>query len=163
MIGHESTFGHRGNTLVSNSLPVEEPNATEEVPKMKLAIGYATVISIAAVGLMPSGMAQEGIKRIPLGTMDFPAGYQTVKGYALFAAGTCSGRHTHPGIETSYILEGEIILKIDGLPEKHYKAGDPVEIPAGIVHDGCATTDGAAKILTVHVVEKGKPLGSPAP
>ena len=129
---------------------------------MKLAIWYITVIFVT-VGLLSSGMAQQGIKRTPLGTMDFPAGYQTVKGYALIAPGMCSGRHTHPGIETSYILEGEIILEIDGQPEKHYKAGDPVEIPAGVVHDGCATADRAAKILTVHVVEKGKPLGSPAP
>jgi quercetin dioxygenase-like cupin family protein len=94
--------------------------------------------------------------------MDFPPGYQTVKGYAEIAKGSCSGRHTHPGIETSYILEGEGVLKIDGQPDQHVKAGDPIQIPAGVVHDGCATTS-VMKVLTVHVVEKGKPLGSPAP
>jgi quercetin dioxygenase-like cupin family protein len=76
---------------------------------------------------------------------------------------TCSGRHTHPGIETTYVLEGELILKIDGQPDQHLKAGDPLQIPVGVVHDACATGSVGLKTLTVHVIEKGKPLGSPAP
>ena len=94
--------------------------------------------------------------------MDFPPGYQTVKGIAEIPKDACSGRHTHPGIETTYILEGELTLKIDGQPDQHFKAGDPGQIPAGVVHDGCAGNSGV-KVLTVHVIEKGKPLGSPAP
>jgi quercetin dioxygenase-like cupin family protein len=94
--------------------------------------------------------------------IDFPPGYQTVMGFAEIAPGTCAGRHTHPGIETSYILEGEEVLKVDGKPDQHLKAGDPIQIPAGVPHDGCTTTTGV-KVLTVHVIEKGKPLGSPAP
>ena len=120
----------------------------------------ATSIVLSAV-LLPA-LAQQGIKRTPLGTMDFPAGYETVMGLAEIAPGTCGGRHTHPGIETSYILEGEGVSKIDGRPDRPVKGGDIIQIPANVPHDGCATTR-AAKILTVHVVEKGKPLGSPAP
>jgi quercetin dioxygenase-like cupin family protein len=125
--------------------------------KMRLA-------TIILVGLLVPAMAQEGlkIKRTPLGTVDFPPGYQTVMGFAELAPNTCGGRHTHPGIETSYILEGEETLKIDGQPDKHYKAGDSVQIPAGGVHDGCTSSSGV-KLLTVHVIEKGKPLASPAP
>jgi hypothetical protein len=40
----------------------------------------------------------------PLGTIDFPPGYQTVMRLAEFAPGTCSGRHTHPGIATDVPL-----------------------------------------------------------
>jgi quercetin dioxygenase-like cupin family protein len=130
---------------------------------MKLSIGCAAATFIAAAGLMAPAIAQEGVKRTPLGTMDFPVGYQIVKGYAEVAKGTCSGRHTHPGIETSYVLEGELTMKIDGQPDQHYKAGDPFQVPAGIVHDGCATGNSGVKVLPVHVIEKGKPLGSPAP
>jgi quercetin dioxygenase-like cupin family protein len=83
-------------------------------------------------------------------------------GIAEIAPGTCAGRHTHPGIETSYILEGEDILKVDGKPDRPMKAGESLQIPAGVPHDGCTTTS-RVKILTVHVVEKGKPLGSPVP
>ena len=129
---------------------------------MKLSIACVAATFIAAAGLMAPATGQEGIKRTELGTMDFPLGYQTVKGIAEIARGTCSGRHTHPGIETSYVLEGEVTLKIDGQPDQHLKAGDPVQIPAGIGHDGRAGNSGG-KVLTVHVIEKGKPLGSRAP
>jgi quercetin dioxygenase-like cupin family protein len=78
---------------------------------------------------MVPAIAQEGVKRTPLGTMDFPVGYQTVKGYAEVTKGTCSGRHTHHGIETSYVLEGELTMKIDGQPDQHYKAGHPFQVP----------------------------------
>ena len=94
--------------------------------------------------------------------MDFPAGHETVMGVAELAPGICGGRHTHPGIETSYILEGEGVSKIDGRPDRPVKAGDAIQIPANVPHDGCASARGV-KILTVHVIEKGKPLGSPAP
>jgi quercetin dioxygenase-like cupin family protein len=107
-------------------------------------------------------MAQQGITRTPLGTNDSPPGYQTVMGYAMIPANTCFDRRTHPGTENSYILEGEVILNVEGQPEKHYKVGDVVQIPANAPHKGC-TTASAAKVLTVHIIEKGKPLASPAP
>jgi quercetin dioxygenase-like cupin family protein len=129
---------------------------------MQLATKHVTAICISLSALLVPVIAQEGIKRTPLGTIDFPPGFQTVMGIAEIAPGTCAGRHTHPGIETSYILEGEDILKVDGKPDRPMKAGESLQIPAGVPHDGCTTTS-RVKILTVHVVEKGKPLGSPVP
>jgi quercetin dioxygenase-like cupin family protein len=119
--------------------------------------------ALAIVSFSPSSvMAQQGITRTPLGTIDFPPGYQAVMGTAQVPANTCFERHTHPGIETSFVLEGELLLKIDSIPDKHHKAGESFQIPAGALHSGCATA-GGAKVLTVHVIEKGKPLASPAP
>jgi quercetin dioxygenase-like cupin family protein len=118
-------------------------------------------IAIATLFAMPA-TAQEGVKRTQLGTIDSPPGYQTVAGIAEIAPNTCAGRHTHPGSETAYILEGELTLKIDGQPDKRITAGGAYQIPAGVVHDGC-TTGGGVKGLTVYVIEKGKPLGSPVP
>ena len=119
-----------------------------------------TLLCLGASSSAPT-IAQQGITRTPLGTMDFPAGYQTVMGVAQIPAGVCADRHTHPGVETSYVLEGEGVLKVEGKPEQRLKAGEPLQIPANAPHSPCATT--ALKILTVHVVEKGKPLASPAP
>ena len=121
----------------------------------------ATTCVVLPAFLVPV-FAQQGFKRTPLGTMDFPAGHETVMGIAELAPGICGGRHSHPGIETSYILEGEGVSKIDGRPDRPVKAGDAIQIPANVPHDGCASSRGV-KILTVHVVEKGKPLASPAP
>ena len=49
-----------------------------------------------------------------------------------FPAGGAAGRHTHPGVETGYVLEGELDLLIDGQPPKKLKAGDSYQIPAGV-------------------------------
>ena len=49
-------------------------------------------------------------------------------------AGGSAGPHTHPGIETGYVLEGEADLIIEGKTQ-HLKAGDSYSIPAGAVHD----------------------------
>ena len=73
-------------------------------------------------------LAQQGITRMPLGTTDFPVGYQTVSNIAQVAAGLCFERHSHPGIESGYLLEGDLLLKIEGRPDQHLKAGDPMQI-----------------------------------
>jgi len=119
------------------------------------------IMAISIIGMSSAAMAQEGVKRTTLGTRDFPPGYQTVQGLAEVAKGTCSGRHTHPGVEITYVLEGEQTFTIDGQPPKVYKAGDAFQVDAGLVHNGCATGDRGVKALTVHVIEKGKPLGTP--
>jgi quercetin dioxygenase-like cupin family protein len=42
------------------------------------------------------------------------------------------------------------------------KAGETFFIPAGVVHDGRNTGTAPAKVLATYVVEKGKPVASPA-
>ncbi|MFI4931566.1 MAG: cupin domain-containing protein [Burkholderiales bacterium] len=78
------------------------------------------------------------------------------------APGGVAGWHTHPGDEISYVMEGEATLMIAGQPSRKVKAGDGFVIPAGTVHN--AQNDGATptKLVGVYVVEKGKPLASPA-
>jgi quercetin dioxygenase-like cupin family protein len=122
---------------------------------------YVIAISIATSAVVGSVIAQQGITRTPLGTIDFPPGYQTVMGLAQIPAGTCFERHAHAGVENFYIIEGELDDKIEGKPDQHFKAGDSGQIAAGVPHSGCTTA--ALKVLTVHIVEKGKPFATPAP
>jgi quercetin dioxygenase-like cupin family protein len=110
---------------------------------MKLTTKFVAATCIALPALLMPVLAQQGAKVTPLGTMDFPPSYQTVMGLAEFAPGACSGRHTHPGIATDYVLEGEAVLKVDGKPDQTLKAGDPGQIPAGVPHQYC-TTNGAS-------------------
>jgi quercetin dioxygenase-like cupin family protein len=105
----------------------------------------------------------QGIKRTPLQKIEFPDGYNTVTGIAEIAPGGSAGRHTHPGIETGYVLEGEADLLIDGQTDQHLKAGDSYSIPADAVHDAKVHGDKALKVLGIYVVDKTKPLASPAP
>ena len=128
---------------------------------MNLTTKFVATTCIALPALLTPVLAQQSIKRTPLGTIDFPPGYQTVMGIAEVPPGTCVGRHTHPGTSTGYVLEGETVLKVDGKPDQPIKAGDPYQTPAGVPHEDCTTS--GVKLLTVHIIEKGKPLSSPAP
>src|ERR1700682_1558311 len=86
--------------------------------------------AVAAPLVMVSGLGpQSGITRTPLQTVDFPPGFNTVSAIAQIAAGNCAGRHTHPGIESSYLMEGEMLLKIEGKPDQRLKAGESFQIP----------------------------------
>ncbi len=106
---------------------------------------------------------QGGIKRTPLQKAEFPDGYNTVSAIAEIPAGGSAGRHTHPGIEMGYLLEGQADLLIDGKPYQHLKAGDSYSIPAGAVRDAKVHGDKALKVQGIYVADKTKPLASPAP
>jgi mannose-6-phosphate isomerase-like protein (cupin superfamily) len=58
--------------------------------------------------------------------------------------------------------EGTLQLEIAGQPPRTLKAGETFFIPAGVVHDGRNTGTAPAKVLATYVVEKGKPVASPA-
>ena len=107
--------------------------------------------------------AAQSIKRTPLQKFDVPGThYETVIGLAEVAPNAAIGRHTHPGPESGYVLEGEAVIMVQGQPDKIVKAGDSYQIPAGAVHDAKSGPRGA-KVIATYVVEKGKPLASPAP
>ena len=67
-----------------------------------------------------------------------------------------------PGEEISYIMDGKALLLIDGQPPRRVKAGESFVIPAGVVHDAHNDTNSPTKLVGVFVVEKGKPLATPA-
>jgi len=104
------------------------------------------------------------LKREMVGRADVSVpGREAVIARVEVAPGGKAGRHTHPGDEISYVLEGEATLLIDGQPPRKVKAGESFVIPAGVVHDAHNDSAAPIKLVGVYVVEKGKPLASPAP
>jgi len=81
---------------------------------------------------------------------------------AEFVPGGVAGKHTHPGEELGYVLEGTLQLEVAGQSPRTLKAGDTFFIPANTVHDGKNVGAGPAKVLATYIVEKGKPVASPA-
>ena len=126
----------------------------------KIAFGILAVGLMAVPALADS--APPGIKRTPLQSIDFPDGYKTVTGLAEVAPGHASGMHTHPGIETGYVLDGEVLMIVEGQPDRRLKAGDSFVIPPGAAHDVNSIGSVPAKAVSVFVVDKTKPLASPA-
>jgi quercetin dioxygenase-like cupin family protein len=116
----------------------------------------------SAQGAAPS--AAPGVKRTILSQLDGPMpGYVTINMQVEIDAGVTVPRHTHPGIESSYVLEGGFELPIQGQPTRMLKAGDGFQIPPETPHAGGKPGDKKSKIQITYVVEKGKPLVTPAP
>jgi quercetin dioxygenase-like cupin family protein len=132
---------------------------------------FVTCAICAAAGLVATGASAQtappaatpGITRKILSQTDGPTpGYVTILAEATVDAGNVVGRHTHPGIESGYVLEGSIEVPIEGRPTRIMQPGDSFQIPAGTPHAGGKVSAMKVRILSTYVVEKGKPLASPA-
>jgi quercetin dioxygenase-like cupin family protein len=121
---------------------------------------------VIVVTLVVTAIAQqaqpEAFKRTTVQTIDFPPGYETVSVIAELESGNCTGPHTHPGAESAYVLKGEALAKFDGKPDLMVKAGQPLLFAPGVVHNVCNFSGRPFKALAHYIVEKGKPLASPA-
>ena len=115
----------------------------------------------SAQGTPPA--ASSGVTRKILSKSDGPAaGYETLLVEATIEPGVVVGRHTHPGVESAYVLEGGFELPIQGQPTKMIKPGDAFQIPPETPHAGGKPPEAKSRLIITYVVEKGKPLASPA-
>ena len=127
-----------------------------------LASGLAALS--ASVTSLPATAQEPTVQRKVLLTHDLTIpGYQTVLGAVEIPPGGREGRHTHPGAVVVYIQEGVLTFDYEGNPTMTYKAGDSFFIEAGKVHEGINKGTSPVKAVATFVVEKGKPLTSPAP
>ena len=135
----------------------------------RMIFGCALCAVPALIATSTTGMAQTaapaataGVKRKVLSQLDGPApGYVTIAVELEIEPGAIVARHTHPGIESTYFISGSGELLVDGQPAKPFKAGEAMQVPPNTVHsvkNGPATTKG----IGTYIVEKGKPLASPA-
>jgi quercetin dioxygenase-like cupin family protein len=105
-----------------------------------------------------------GLQRTVVQKVDVSVpGRETVIVRVEIAPGASAGSHTHPGEEMAYVMEGEGELSIEGQPARKVKTGDGFVIPAGLKHDAHNTGTQILKVVAVYLVEKGKPLATPAP
>lgn len=130
-----------------------------------LATPIALISATLPFGTIEPAQAQQpAVQRKVLLTQDLPIpGYQAVMVLVEIPAGGREGRHSHPGAAVAYILDGSLTLDHEGRARTTYKAGDFVLIEAGKIHEGINTGSTPAKLVATFVVEKGKPLTTPAP
>jgi quercetin dioxygenase-like cupin family protein len=127
---------------------------------LKRARIAATATLIAASALAPQAvLAQTGIKRTDLQRHDLgTTGREAVQVRVDFDPGAAFGKHTHPGEEIIYVLEGSLEYLLEGKPPVTLKAGDVFFVPAGTIHAARNVGGSTAAELATYVVEKGKPL-----
>jgi quercetin dioxygenase-like cupin family protein len=130
---------------------------TMQKPSIMLAASFL------AFNLLATAATSAQIKRTPVLTADVAApGHEAVVVRGEIDPGVSAPRHTHPGDEISYVLEGEAELLIDGEPPRVVRAGEAFVIPAGKVHGARNAGEVPLRFVGVYVVEKGKPLTTPA-
>lgn len=127
----------------------------------------------AVAGFVASGVEAEekgaqpaatsGVKRTIVQKTELPdSKYVSILVIAEIPAGVTVARHTHPGIESTYVLDGEAELLVHGQPARTIKTGDGFQVPPEVPHSA-RTGEKATKLVITYTVEKDKPIASPAP
>ena len=83
---------------------------------------------------------------------------------AELAPGANVGKHYHPGDAFAYILDGTMVLEIEGKDSVTLKPGQSGSLPPRVVHDDRNGSQTAPlKFLVFHVAKKGEPLAVTVP
>ena len=117
------------------------------------ALMLGSVATLDAAQAQPAGITRTDLQRHDL---SFP-GHEAFQVRVDFAPGAAFGKHTHPGEEIIYVLEGALQYEVEGKPPVTLKAGEVLFVPAGTVHAAKNTGSVNASELATYILEKGKP------
>jgi len=127
--------------------------------KTRLFLAIALSIVGSSLALHGTQAQQARIKRTDLQRHDLSVPWrEAIQVRVDFDPGAAFGKHTHPGEEIIYVLDGSLEYEVEGKPPVTLKAGDVLFIPAGTVHAAKNVGSRTASELATYVVEKGKPL-----
>lgn len=100
---------------------------------------------------------QPGVKRTDLLQRELSIpGREVVQARVDFAPGASFPRHSHPGEEIAYVIEGTLEYQFDDKPPVTLKAGDTLFIPAGAVHSARNVGQTNASELATYIIERGR-------
>jgi quercetin dioxygenase-like cupin family protein len=122
-------------------------------------VGLGVRIGADLGGAMSGEELAPGLRRTVLQREDLSAaGREVVQARVEVAPGAALVKHTHPGEEVIYVLEGLLEFYVEGQPMRTYHAGGALTVPAGVVHGvrNVGADDGVE--LSTYVVEKSEPL-----
>ena len=130
--------------------------------------GFVSCGICAAVGLVASeveadAQANPGFTRTVIQQIEYPGRrFVSVLMAIDIEPNVVVPRHTHPGVESGYLVSGSSTLSVMGEPDRLLKPGDGFQIPPEVPH---SVRNGPEKsrVVATYIVEKDKPLASPAP
>ncbi|MEV0175502.1 cupin domain-containing protein [Streptomyces sp. NPDC050803] len=101
----------------------------------------------------------EGVTRTLLQEHPSPAeGWEAVQTLVEIPRHRESGRHSHPGVEVGYIIQGDVLMVFDDRPPLRLRTGDPFFIPNGAIHNARNIGTVTTMMLSTYVVDETKPL-----
>ncbi|PNG56407.1 MULTISPECIES: cupin domain-containing protein [unclassified Variovorax] len=119
----------------------------------------AVLVAAGGLALTASYAQQSGFTRTDVLRHDLSvAGREVIQVRVDFEPGVAFPRHSHPGEEIAYVLEGTLEYELDGKPPITLKAGQALLIPAGVNHVARNVGTVKASELATYLVLKGKPL-----
>ena len=135
----------------------------------RAAIGTMGFAVAGTASLLPSQLAPHpqvalqrklpGITRTDLMQYDLSVpGREVIQALVGYPPGAAAPRHSHPGEELVYVVEGVLEYQLDGRPPVTLKAGEVLFIPYGTIHAVKNVGSGNAAELATYFAEKGKPL-----
>ncbi|VVO35569.1 cupin domain-containing protein [Pseudomonas fluorescens] len=105
---------------------------------------------------------QAGLRRTDLLRRDLDvSGREVIQVRVDFEPGVASPKHSHPGVEVAFVLEGTFEYQLEGQSPVTLKAGDSLFIPAGTAHVAKNIGGSNASELATYIVQKGSPLVVP--
>ena len=121
-----------------------------------VSVGFA----LAPASAQEQTVTRTELMRVPVEGLE---GKEGVVYRADFAPGAVAPRHSHPGREFIYVLEGSLILEPDGMAAQTLKAGETATQPAHHVHSANnPSASEPTRVLVFMTVGKGEPLAIPA-
>lgn len=131
--------------------------------------GFVSCALCAALGLVASSVNADaqtkptGFTRKIVQKTEYPGDkYVTILAEVEIEPNILIPRHTHPGVESAYLAAGSGTLMVKGQPERAVKAGDGFQVPPETPHS-LQNGPETSRIVVTYIVEKDKPLASPAP
>jgi quercetin dioxygenase-like cupin family protein len=128
-----------------------------------MAVAAAVLFVANGLALHMAQAQQPGVKRTDLQQHDLGVpGREVVQVRVDIAPGVLAPNHSHPGEEIAYVIEGLLEYQLEGKPPVTLSAGETLFIPAGTIHSAKNVGSVNAAELATYIVEKGKPLVTPA-
>ena len=138
----------------------------------KISQSVALLIASVAFPLVPgAGVSradpadQPAVIRDILQTtpIEAPVPQNAVTGLVIFPPGSSAGHHIHHGVESGYVLSGEVEIIEDGEPARIYRAGETFVTTRN--HPHISQNPGAveARAVVTWIVDADEPLTTPVP
>ena len=125
---------------------------------MKTHQRIALVSSLIASLACGSVLAQDARKELRRVDLSGAPGMEVILSISEYKKGESLSLHFHHGVEAGYVLDGGMV-QVPGKDPTELKTGNPIMNARDVAHAGwTVVSDNTIRILTVHVVDKGKPL-----
>lgn len=124
------------------------------MPRLMRILVVLAASTLTAASPPPSGVTRTDLQRHDLGI----PGHETIQARIDIAPGGIAARHTHPGAEIIYVLQGTLQYQVADGPWRSFAAGDVLFIPEGTIHAARNVGTATGSELATYVVRKGEPL-----